>query len=66
VNFEITKNEEQQIGKWQAKHIKKKHKGNSYSGAIGGRFTYEFTPTSLGDIGIIKCNCGEEFTFRDL
>jgi len=30
-------------------------------GAIGGRFTYCFTPTGLGCIKTIKCACGEEF-----
>ena len=40
---------------------------SSHGGAIGGTFTYIFTPTSIGTIGKIKCNiCGKEFTFREL
>jgi len=66
MNFDTSKEEDIQIEKWQKKHIKKKHRNNTYSGAIGGRWTYEFVPTSLGDIGTIKCNCGDEFVFREL
>jgi hypothetical protein len=29
-------------------------------GAIGGKYTWLFTPTSLGCIIILKCACGEE------
>lgn len=31
------------------------------TGAIGGRYTYSFTPTGLGVISTVKCACGEEF-----
>lgn len=64
--FEITPEEQTKIEKWQNKHIKKKHKGNNYHGAIGGNWTYEFIPTSIGYIGTVKCSCGEEYTFREL
>ncbi len=33
--------------------------------AIGGRFTYSFCPTSLGDIITVKCFCGEEIDITD-
>jgi len=29
-------------------------------GAVGGRFTYIFTPTSIGIFVKVKCCCGEE------
>ena len=64
--FGITNEEWEAIHKWQGEHIKEVHNGNSYSGAIGGRWTYEFIPTSLGDIGTVKCSCGAEYTFREL
>lgn len=69
--FTISENEEEKINKWKTSHIRKKHtdkttkKPKSF-GAIGGNFTYEFIPTSIGTIGSIKCSCGECFTFRDL
>lgn len=64
--FGITDAEWEAIHNWQDKHIKEVHKSDNYSGAIGGSYTYEFTPTSIGTIGIIKCFCGAEFTFREL
>jgi len=33
--------------------------------AIGGRFTYSFTPTSLGEIAAIRCACGKKKTLTD-
>lgn len=58
--FDVTAEEQKAIEKWQKGH---KHD----SGAIGGLFTYRFTPTSVGVIGTIKCNaCKKMYTFRDL
>ena len=34
--------------------------------AIGGAYSYEFTPTSIGIVGKVKCTCGASFTFREL
>lgn len=64
--FEITEKELKEINKWINKHVEEKHNGNHYAGAIGGRFSYKFTPTSIGDIGEIICSCGESFLFREL
>ena len=65
-SFIITPEERDAINSWKEKHIQEKHSGNDYAGAIGGRYTYEFIPTSIGTIGYIKCHCGEEFCFREL
>jgi len=35
------------------------------SGAIGGRMTYCFTPTGLGNITVIKCLCGAKVNVTD-
>lgn len=35
-----------------------KHKAEG-SGAIGGRYTYEFTQTSIGTVQAVSCACGE-------
>lgn len=66
ITFYITEKETEAILEWINKHIEEKHGGNSYAGAIGGRFSYNFTPTSIGDIGAIKCSCGDSFCFREL
>lgn len=64
--FYLSNEEIKSINEWKENHIKSKHKGNTFTGIIGGRYTYEFIPTSIGDIGTIKCSCGKEFTFREL
>ena len=70
--FSISEDEEIEINNWIDNHLEEKHglitlKDRILSqGAIGGRFTYEFIPTSIGTIGTIKCTCGDKFTFRDL
>ena len=66
LGFFISVEEKNAIDTWIKQHIQEKHNGNSYAGTIGGRFTYEFTPTSIGEVGEIVCSCGEKFCFRDL
>ncbi len=50
--------ERKRILKAEKKHA---HKGKNV-GAIGGKFTYEFTPTSLGIVVIVRCNICKEKT----
>jgi hypothetical protein len=35
-------------------------------GAIGGRFSYTFTPTTIGTIASLECACGEKLAFQDI
>lgn len=39
--------------------------GGKKIGAIGGRWTWSFTPTSIGLIVKIKCACGAEEDLTD-
>jgi hypothetical protein len=39
--------------------------GQRYAGAIGGAYTYEFTPTSIGDSVWVRCSCGEKHDCTD-
>lgn len=57
--FPITENEKKQIDNFINKYI-----GNF--GAIGGAFTYKFTPTSIGIAGEVIAPNGESFTFKEL
>ena len=67
--FTISEKQREAIDNWIDKHEEEKHphpKG-AYprGGAIGGSYTYHFTPTSIGTFGSIRCTCGEEFTFQE-
>jgi hypothetical protein len=66
--FPISKEEKERINAWVKKHEKEKHfySENDFprGGAIGGSYTYYFTPTSIGVFGTIKCSCGEKFDFQ--
>ena len=70
--FPISKEDEKKIEEWKNKHERYAHMIRSIDdrlgtgGSIGGRYTYEFIPTSIGTIGVVKCHCGEQFVFRDI
>lgn len=63
--FSIDPEDVKRINDWKSQHEAEKHTGNGYAGAIGGRYTYEFTPTSIGTFGKIRCSCGEYFNYND-
>lgn len=69
--FSIDKDEWEKLTNWETEHIKEKHWDKIHNrpksfGAIGGNFSYEFLPTSIGTIGTVKCTCGDCFTFQDM
>ena len=70
--FPISIGEYINIEAWKRQHLAKVHGAKTaaermeFGGAIGGTFKYEFTQTSLGVIGSVKCSCGEEYIFQDL
>lgn len=66
VDFSITEKEKELINTWINEHVDAKHEGSHYAGAIGGRYTYCFIPTSLGEIGYVQCACGDKFYFREI
>ena len=59
----MTKEESEKIHQWQKKHSEE-CPFISIS-AIGGNFTFNFTPTSIGTFGVCKCSCGEKFVFQE-
>lgn len=65
ITFSITPEQVEAIRTWKKKHEAESHGGSEYAGAIGGRYTYEFTPTSIGTFGRIRCGCGAKFDFDD-
>ena len=62
--FPITDDEWKAIETWKEEHDREVHGltecNERVGGAIGGRYTFEFTPCTIGTIGTIKCGkCGE-------
>ena len=64
LGFPMTEEEVQKAEKWMKEHDESAHNGKS-SGAIGGRYTYEFTPTSIGVFCGLRCSCGASVTLTD-
>ena len=54
--FPITEEENAAINKWKAEHVQKKHSNTLSRKLIGWIFDYTFTPTSVGVIGVCRCN----------
>jgi len=67
--FSLTKEQLQRISDWMDTHDKEKHiqpgEKFRYAGAIGGAYTYEFTPTSLGVVEKVRCACGDHIDVSD-
>lgn len=65
--FYVTEEESKRIEKWMKEITKGEDFQTKVGGAIGGRFTYKFIPTSIGTVGVVKDGkTNEEFKFRDL
>ena len=70
--FPISEEEQKSIREWMKKHDEEVHHAHTLvdklklNGCCGGRYIYEFIPTSIGTIGSVKCSCGAEFTFQDI
>lgn len=61
--FPISEKEGKKIKEW----MEKQTEGEDFKSAIGGRFHYEFTSTSIGTIGyVIDGVTKERFCFREL
>lgn len=65
--FPISEKEDKKIKEWMEKQTEGEDFQTKTGGAIGGRFSYHFICTSIGDIGKVKDGVtGEELIFRDL
>ena len=65
ITFSVTPEQVEAIRAWKKEHEAESHGGSEYAGAIGGRYSYKFTPTSIGTFGTVICSCGEKFDFAD-
>ena len=70
--FPISEEEQKSIREWMDKHDEEVHNCRTLKdklrrgGCVGGTYKYEFIPTSIGAIGIVKCSCGAEFIFQEI
>ena len=55
-SFALDEAEGKRASAWCDEHDKKHPRGD---GAIGGRYTYLFAPTTLGTVAKMTCACGE-------
>ena len=63
MKFELDDNELVRLLAWLTEHDK--NCPMIYCGAIGGRLSYEFTPTGLGCVVIVRCACKAEINLTD-
>lgn len=68
--FFVSDGDWKKIAEWQDKHLEEAHNCKtiqekaSVAGAIGGAFTFSFTPTTIGTVSVCRCGlCGEEYDF---
>ena len=61
--FVLSAEQHKKYDEWRKE--KNKTKGEVYVGAIGGAYTFCFTPTGLGDIVEVKCADGTKLDLTD-
>ena len=62
-SFELSSEENVKFAAWSTKHLAECPIKST--GTIGERFTYSFTPTSLGTVVVVKCACGASEVLTD-
>jgi hypothetical protein len=63
-SFQLRPEEEDTARRFRERH--KRLHGPQWTSAVGGAWTYSFTPTSLGALVEIKCCCGKEKVLRQI
>lgn len=65
-SFELDDDEAKKLLAWKAEHQCQFYgREDSYAGAIGGPFTYSFTPNGLGVVAVVSCGCGAKIDVTD-
>lgn len=66
MTFSLDTTQRALLAKWLSEHDKScVFADRLKQGAAGGRLTYEFTPTSLGEVAMVKCACGEGYNLTN-
>ena len=63
-SFELTNDEIIKYHKWLIEH--NINCPIQYTGAIGGKITFSFTPTGIGCFAKVSCACGEELLLSNV
>jgi hypothetical protein len=63
--FKISDTDNRKFSEWREEHAKTCKMVKGYQGAIGGNWTYCFTPTSIGTVLKVECSCGERTDLSD-
>jgi hypothetical protein len=63
LTFEITEKQYKKYQKWRK--AKKKKDGELYVGAIGGAYSFCFTPTGIGEIVEVTASDGDKLDLTD-
>lgn len=61
--FILSANQYKKYDEWRKE--KNKKDGEVYVGAIGGAYTFCFTPTGLGDMVVVKCADGTQLDLTE-
>ena len=61
--FDLSVEQHKKYDEWRIE--KNKTKGEVYVGAIGGAYTFCFTPTGLGNMVEVKCADGTKLDLTD-
>ena len=62
--FSLSEHEQKKFKSWRDAHDRACRIRDEHT-AIGGRFTFAFTQTSIGDVIKVKCACGAEIEVTD-
>ena len=65
MSFVLDEGQAERYNAWNIEHKKVCKYTNNGSGAIGGRLTFSFTPTGLGDVVEVSCACGEKINLTN-
>lgn len=63
MSFDLSGEQRKQVEEWRSLH--QQECPITYGGAIGGKYTWQFTPTSLGIVIKIVCACGGSVDVSD-
>ena len=63
LTFEITEKQHKKYQKWRRDKVKKD--GELYVGAVGGAYTFCFTPTGIGEIVEVTASDGDKLDLTD-